>query len=103
MPTIATDLQVEILPEIIALRHAIHRHPDLSGREQATAKRLLDYLGPFKPDEVRTELGGCGLGAGVDCGNLHGPDYDFPDAILGSALKVMWGIAAQLNRPVQDA
>ena len=40
-----------------------------------------------------------GLGAGDDCGHLHGPDYDFPDAILGPALHVLWGIITRLNTP----
>ena len=38
-----------------------------------------------------------GLGSGTECGQLHGPDYDFPDAILISALQLYWSIVPQLN------
>ena len=65
-----------LLPQLVALRHAIHRRPDLSGQEAATAKRLFDFLAPFEPDRVVEGLGGCGL-AVVFAGNRPGPTTVF--------------------------
>ena len=38
-----------------------------------------------------------GIGCGTECGQLHGPDYDFPDAILKIALQLYWNVVTQLN------
>lgn len=43
------------------LRHTIHRHPDLSGGESETAKRVLDFMKKFEPDKITTGIGGNGL------------------------------------------
>jgi amidohydrolase len=37
-------LVASILPEIIALRHHLHRYPELSGSEEQTAKRVAEML-----------------------------------------------------------
>ena len=41
-----------IRPGMVVLRHDIHRYPDLSGQEQATANRLLEYLKPTVKGEL---------------------------------------------------
>lgn len=60
MPTIKPAFWEQVLLEMITLRRAIHRRPDLSGREEATVARLIDYLTPFEPQKVHTDLGGWG-------------------------------------------
>ena len=50
-----------ILPGMVVLRHDIHRDPDPSGQEQATANRLLEYLKPACPDYIHRNFGGHGV------------------------------------------
>ncbi len=76
MPDIDAETLERLLPPLVALRHAIHRHPDLSGQEAPTARRLLDYLAPLDPDQVIAKIGGCGL-AVVFAGSRPGPTTVF--------------------------
>ena len=76
MAIIEQDVLEGVLPDLIALRHTIHSWPDLSGHEMPTANRLLDYLSPFKPEQVHKGLSGCGL-AVVFAGNQAGPTTIF--------------------------
>ncbi len=45
----------------IELRREIHRNPERSGLEAGTAKRLLRYFEPLRPDEIIHGLGGTGI------------------------------------------
>ena len=63
----ATDIT-----ELTAWRHELHRHPDLSGEEAGTARRVLDMLAPTTPDDIVTGLGGHGIAAIYD-GPAEGP------------------------------
>ncbi|MCF6243275.1 MAG: amidohydrolase [Bacteroidales bacterium] len=38
--------------DIIAFRHELHQHPELSGKEFATQKRISDFVAKFNPDEL---------------------------------------------------
>lgn len=38
-----------------------------------------------------------GLGSGLDQPALHNPDYDFPDELIETGIKMFWGILQQLN------
>ncbi len=49
------------LVNLIALRRALHRAPEISGQEIETAKTIQSYLATTKPDKVITGLGGAGL------------------------------------------
>ncbi|MGE7472423.1 amidohydrolase [Bosea sp. NPDC003192] len=49
--------------ELIELRHALHRAPEISGEERETAKAIVDFLAPSAPDRIVTELGGHGVAA----------------------------------------
>jgi amidohydrolase len=42
-------------------RKQLHRHPELSNQENATARKVLDQFAAFAPDEVHHNLGGTGL------------------------------------------
>jgi amidohydrolase len=53
---------------LIAFRHDLHRHPEISGHEQQTAARIKNYLLALHPDEILSELGGHGLVATFDSG-----------------------------------
>ncbi|MCD7109329.1 amidohydrolase [Rhizobium sp. DKSPLA3] len=59
------------LVELVAFRHDLHRHPELSGEERETAARVQVHLAALKPDRVITGLGGHGVAAvfsGVETG-----------------------------------
>ena len=45
----------------VQLRHELHRHPELSGRERETARRIAEFFRPLAPDRMIEGLGGAGL------------------------------------------
>ncbi|WP_439495418.1 amidohydrolase [Bosea sp. (in: a-proteobacteria)] len=49
--------------ELVALRHQLHRKPEISGEERETAQMVVDFLSPSAPDRVVTGLGGHGVAA----------------------------------------
>ena len=49
------------MKELIQLRKEIHQHPEVSGNEAKTAQRILAFLSKYKPDKIRTNLGGNGV------------------------------------------
>jgi amidohydrolase len=51
------------LAELTALRHRLHRYPELSGQEEWTAAQVVAELGPLSPDRILTGLGGHGVAA----------------------------------------
>ena len=53
-------------------RHLLHRHPELSGAEAATAARVVEALTPTGPDRLLTGLGGHGVASVYD-GAAPGP------------------------------
>lgn len=53
---------------LITLRHDLHRHPDVSGSEGATAARLLPHLSATRPSQIIHGLGGHGVAAVYDAG-----------------------------------
>ena len=60
------------IAELIAWRHDLHRHPELSGAEAGTAGRVTGMLAPTAPDRIFTQLGGHGVAAVYD-GMADGP------------------------------
>lgn len=58
-------------PDLIALRHDLHRHPELSGREKRTAGRIAEQLRALGL-QPRTGVGGHGVVADLD-GAAPGP------------------------------
>lgn len=51
----------ETLDILTRLRRELHQYPELSGQERGTAKRILGFFAPLKPDRTVTKLGGEGL------------------------------------------
>jgi len=58
-----------MIEQLIALRREIHRFPELSSYEFETAQRIVNFLTPFEPDEIITELGTTGVAAVYDFGD----------------------------------
>lgn len=61
---------LKIQPELVELRRIFHRHPELSGEEVETARRLATILKDLGLS-VQTGIAGCGLVATVE-GDLPG-------------------------------
>ncbi|MFM2388572.1 MAG: hypothetical protein RLZZ437_127 [Pseudomonadota bacterium] len=49
--------------ELTALRHDLHRHPEVSGREEHTAATVARLLAEQNPDQIISGLGGHGVAA----------------------------------------
>ncbi|PYE37859.1 amidohydrolase [Rhizobium sp. PP-F2F-G38] len=64
------------LVELVAFRHDLHRHPEISGEERQTAARVQAHLAALKPDRIITGLGGHGVAA-VFSGTTPGPTLLF--------------------------
>lgn len=62
--------------DLITLRHALHRQPELSGAEVDTARFIADALRATNPDTLLTDLGGHGVAAVYDSGT-QGPTVMF--------------------------
>jgi amidohydrolase len=60
------------LSRLVALRHELHRFPEISGDEAETARRIADTLRAHGPDQLLTGLGGHGVAAVFD-GAAPGP------------------------------
>lgn len=52
-----------MLIEIEKLRKELHRHPELSGCESDTAKRIKNFIETHHSKEIIEEIGGNGLAA----------------------------------------
>ncbi|MGB3279652.1 MAG: amidohydrolase, partial [Pseudorhodobacter sp.] len=61
-------LNLQDISELTALRHVLHRHPELSREERETATRVAAELGLLQPDQLITGLGGHGLAAVFESG-----------------------------------
>lgn len=69
--------------DLIALRRALHAHPELSGEEHRTAEHLTEVLRRMKPDDLLTGVGGTGLLA------TFGTDADGPQVLLRCELDAL--------------
>ncbi|MDA0334440.1 MAG: M20 family metallopeptidase [bacterium] len=50
-----------LLPDLVALRHELHRHPELAYEEHATAARIVDQLQHVPGITLRTGVAGTGV------------------------------------------
>lgn len=64
------------LIELVALRRALHRRPEIAGEEAQTAATVLTALERLLPDQIVTGLGGHGVAAVFDSG-VAGPTVLF--------------------------
>ena len=62
--------------ELVALRHALHRRPELSSQERETAARIAAELERCRADEILMDLGTHGVAAVYDSG-VEGPTVLF--------------------------
>lgn len=74
-PYLCRKFEAMVAP-YIELRHQLHRYPELSGNERMTARRVLSFLRPLKPDRIVTRVGGHGILAVFDSGT-EGPTVLF--------------------------
>ncbi|HAW45838.1 MAG TPA: amidohydrolase [Roseovarius sp.] len=51
------------IADLTAFRRDLHRHPEISGKEAETARRVTAALGSHAPDHLLTGLGGHGIAA----------------------------------------
>ncbi len=58
-----------MLPDLIALRHELHQHPELSGHEHETARRIVEFIRPLNPAQILTGLGGTGVAVVFEFGD----------------------------------
>lgn len=58
--------------ELTAFRRNLHRHPEVSGEEKDTARRVVEALHPLAPSMILTDLGGHGVAAVFE-GEAPGP------------------------------
>ncbi|MEH6521906.1 amidohydrolase [Sulfitobacter sp.] len=56
-------LTQEQITALVDLRHALHRRPELSGNESATANRMAKELTALGADRIWSDLGGHGVAA----------------------------------------
>ncbi len=62
--------------ELQAFRHELHRHPEVSGEERETARRVVEALRALSPSKTVTDLGGHGVAAVFE-GSGPGPTLLF--------------------------
>jgi amidohydrolase len=58
-----------MIQPLVALRKEIHRFPELSGQEFETAQRIVNFLKPYEPNQIITDLGSTGVAAVYDFGD----------------------------------
>lgn len=52
-----------MIEPLLALRHDLHRHPEVAGQEVQTARRIVDFINQYAPSEIIEGLGGHGVAA----------------------------------------
>lgn len=79
------------LVELVAWRRKLHRQPELSNEEQATAREVVAFLADTRPDEVLTGLGGHGVAAVYDSGR-PGPTLLFRSELDALPIEELSGV-----------
>lgn len=54
--------------KLIKFRKELHANPEVSGKEEETAKKILEFIGEQKPDKLLSGIGGNGIIATWDSG-----------------------------------
>lgn len=64
------------MKHLIDLRHSLHKHAELSGREKLTSNIIINFIKPHLPDQIISSVGGHGLIVVYNSG-LDGPSVLF--------------------------
>lgn len=84
--------------DLIDFRQELHRHPEISGEEQETARRVAGFLAPLKPDRILTRLGGQGVAAVFE-GTEPGPTLLFRSEIDALPIEEKTQVAHASTNP----
>ena len=57
---------------LVRLRKELHQHPELSGEESVTAKRIVDFVKDYHPTNIIENIGGAGVAVIYEFG-IDGP------------------------------
>tara|TARA_R110002051_G_scaffold297564_1_gene363919 strand:+ start:8707 stop:9840 length:1134 start_codon:yes stop_codon:yes gene_type:complete len=55
---------------LVQLRKQLHQNPELSSKEHATAKRIVEFVKEFKPTKIIDSIGGAGVAVVYEFGNI---------------------------------
>jgi len=86
------------IAELTALRHDLHRHPEISGEEGETARRIAKALEAAPPDTLLTGLGGHGVAA-VYAGAESGPTVLFRCELDALPIEELGDLPHRSTRP----
>jgi amidohydrolase len=84
--------------ELAEWRRTLHRHPELSGQEENTAREVCAFLKPTNPDRVITNVGGHGLAFIYD-GAEPGPTVMFRAELDALPIEEIADIAHRSQAP----
>jgi amidohydrolase len=54
---------------LVRLRKELHQHPELSGEENATANRIVEFVKDYQPTNIIKNIGGAGVAVIYEFGN----------------------------------
>ena len=60
------DLTNSDIADVVAFRHLLHRNPEISGEEEQTARRVVEFVSGSGPDRILTGMGGHGVAVVFD-------------------------------------
>ena len=86
------------IADLVAFRRELHRFPEISGEEEQTARRVVDFLAPTKPDAVLTGLGGHGVAMVYDSGKA-GPTVLIRSELDALPIEELSGVAHSSEVP----
>ncbi|HEY9113346.1 MAG TPA: amidohydrolase [Bacteroidales bacterium] len=66
----------KIAEDLVKLRQALHKNPEVSGEERGTAEKICSFLKQFEPDNIVSGIGGNGIIAEFK-GEQSGPTVAF--------------------------
>jgi amidohydrolase len=90
--------KINAMDELVRLRHELHRNPELSGNERATAKRLRFFLSRYQPHELYSDVAGHGM-AVVYRGKEPGPTVLFRCDMDALPINEQSGVPYSSNTP----
>ncbi|MCV0394268.1 MAG: amidohydrolase [Rhizobiaceae bacterium] len=92
------DLTNRDIVDLVEFRQTLHRFPEISGEEEQTALRVVDFLTPCEPDTVLTGMGGHGVAA-VFNGEAPGPTLLFRSELDALPIEELSGVAHSSEVP----